>query len=177
MSASCGCSLDRCHDLDLVPCQPCRDRSQLQARLIQACLWSTYCSCSTVLVCSGIPPPNFITKRRMAKLGSSSTEMSTWMVVLFPFVTGCSPSEPPWLACAWDPQNCRPIEEIGSAFDQGKEAVIVLFLFHWINPVSFPCTNPNSVSLRKILNLFARDVRVTDVKKTNLGVNYSCKLF
>jgi hypothetical protein len=44
-----------------------------------------------------------------------------------------------------EPPKLPTDEEIGAAFDQGKEAVIGLFLFNWINPVSFPCTNPNPV--------------------------------
>ena len=38
---------------------------------------STYCSCSTVLVCAGIPPPGSIMKRLMAKFGPSSGPIST----------------------------------------------------------------------------------------------------
>src|SRR5512132_3015753 len=47
----------------------------------------TYCSCSTVLVWRGIPPPFCMENLRRAKLGPSCEEIRTWIVVSLPAAT------------------------------------------------------------------------------------------
>src|SRR5512146_2041642 len=47
----------------------------------------TYCSCSTVLVSRGMPPPGCMVKRRSAKFGPSWEEISTWILVSLPAAT------------------------------------------------------------------------------------------
>src|SRR6266498_215009 len=55
--------------------------------VIVASPYKTYCSCSTVLVWRGIPPPLCIENFRNAKLGPSCEEIRTWLVVSFPAAT------------------------------------------------------------------------------------------